>query len=63
MIRSKADPVSVSLCVEHLSRNLGRWENALVMTMDEEGYIKLVPADFADGSSPGGKIRGTFTMD
>jgi len=63
MIRSKSDPLSVSLCVEHLGRNLGRWENALVMTMDEEGYIKLVPADFADGSSPAGKIRGTFTMD
>ncbi len=58
MIRSRADGGSVELCVEHLRRNLGRWENALVMTMDEEGYIKLVPSDFLDGVSPEGKIRG-----
>ncbi len=63
MIRSTSDSRSVELCAEHLRRNLGTWENALVMTMDAEGYIKLTPADFADGSSPESKIRGTFSMD
>jgi len=63
MIRSKADERSVHLCAEHLRRNLGKWENALVMTMDEEGYIKLTPADFSPGSFPEGRIRGAFSMD
>ncbi len=61
MIRSRSDAASVALCVEHLGRNLGRWKNALVMTMDEEGYIKLAPGDFTDGSSPESKIRGAFS--
>ncbi|HOZ73537.1 MAG TPA: hypothetical protein PLQ29_07705 [Spirochaetales bacterium] len=63
MIRSKSDSGSVRLCVEHLGRNLGRWENALVMTMDEEGYAKLTPDDFSDGASPESKIRGIFSVD
>ena len=63
MIRSRSDAASVMLCVEQLRRNLGRWKNALVMTMDEEGYIKLVPEDFADGSSPECKIRGVPPVD
>jgi len=63
MIRSKTDDRSVELCAEHLRRNVGRWENALVMTMDEEGYIKLTPPDFAAGSSPEAKIRGIFALD
>lgn len=63
MIRSKEDARSVELCAEHLRRNLGDWQNALVMTMDEEGYIKLSPGDFTNGTAPEGKIRGTYALD
>jgi len=31
-----------------LSRNAGAWSRALVMSMDEEGYSMLAPADAAD---------------
>jgi hypothetical protein len=63
MIRSKSDDASVELCAEHLRRNVGRWENALVMTMDEEGYIKLTPADFGPGGAPEARIRSAFSTD
>ncbi len=58
MIRSRSDEHSVKLCVEHLRRNLDKWQNALVMTMDEEGYIKLKPEDFGPGKSAEEKILG-----
>ncbi|HUW69437.1 MAG TPA: hypothetical protein VMX33_04330 [bacterium] len=61
MIRSRSDAATVRLCAEHLRRNLGRWRNALVMTMDEEGYIKLTPDDFSPGQDPEIHIRGAFT--
>jgi hypothetical protein len=60
MIRSRSDADSVRLCAEHLKRNLGQWSNALVMTMDEEGYIKLTHRDFGPSSSPESRIRGAF---
>lgn len=60
MIRSRSDPEAVGLCVGHLGANLDRWANALVMTMDEEGYIKLTPKDFAPGSEPATRVRGAF---
>lgn len=62
MIPSRQSTGAVELCVEHLRRNIERWETALVMTMDEEGYIRLSRKDFEDGSSPAGKIRGAFAM-
>jgi hypothetical protein len=34
-----------------LSRNAGMWAKALVMSMDEEGYAMLEPADAADEAS------------
>lgn len=58
MIDSRSREDSVKLCVEHLRKNLDEWRDALVMTMDAEGYIKLVPEDFKDPSLPGRKIRG-----
>ncbi len=36
---------------ELLSRNAGHWSKALVMSMDEEGYAMLSPADAADVAS------------
>jgi hypothetical protein len=63
IIRSRSDAPSVRICVEHLRRNLDRWSDALVMTMDEEGYIKLSPRDFGPEASPESKIRGAFTAD
>jgi hypothetical protein len=61
MIDSRANAGSVGLCVEHLRRNLDAWRDALVMTMDAEGYIKLVPEDFADPGIPASRIRGSLT--
>ncbi len=61
MIRSRSDAAAVRLCAEHLRRNPGQWRNALVMTMDEEGYIKLTPDDFLPGQEPEMHIRGAFT--
>jgi len=60
MIDSRIKADSVALCVEHLRKNLDEWRDALVMTMDAEGYIKLTPEDFKDPSVPGSKIRGTL---
>lgn len=56
MIRSRNDEQSVNLCIEHLRINLEHWQNALIMTMDEEGYIKLKPQDFVNGKSPKEKL-------
>lgn len=61
MIDSRIKVDSVNLCVEHLRQNLYEWRDALVMTMDAEGYIKLIPADFEDPSLPGRKILGNLT--
>lgn len=36
---------------ELLSRNASAWTKALVMSMDEEGYSMLLPADAADEAS------------
>ena len=58
MINSRSDADAVKLCVSHLRRNLSEWRDALVMTMDSEGYIKLTPDDFVDSGSPESKIRG-----
>lgn len=61
MIDSRFNTESVNLCVEHLNKNLDEWRDALVMTMDAEGYIKLTPEDFKDPSLPGSKIRASLT--
>jgi hypothetical protein len=60
MIDSRTNADSVSLCVEHLRRNLAEWCEALVMTMDVEGYIKLTPIDFIDSAIPESKIYGSL---
>ncbi|MFH2115789.1 MAG: hypothetical protein ABIJ86_14915 [Spirochaetota bacterium] len=61
MIDSRNNAGSVGVCVEHLRRNLDEWHDALVMTMDAEGYIKLAPEDFMDTGFPESKIRGSLT--
>lgn len=61
MIDSRTNAESVGLCVEYLRQNLAQWREALVMTMDAEGYIKLVPEDFMNDASPESKIRGSLT--
>jgi hypothetical protein len=63
MIDSRTNAESVGLCVEHLRRNLDEWRDALVMTMDAEGYIKLEPGDFTDGRSPESTIRGGLNQE
>lgn len=62
MIRSRKDAVSVGVCVGHLRANLDRWSNALVMTMDEEGYLKLTPGHFGPEQDPASHIRGAFIV-
>jgi hypothetical protein len=61
MIDSCSNEASVLLCTEHLRRNLAQWRDALVMTMDAEGYFKLTPEDFGEGRSPEDSIRGNPT--
>jgi hypothetical protein len=46
----KAEEVRRSLFLL-LSRNVGLWSKALVMSMDEEGYAMLTPADATDEAS------------
>lgn len=60
MIDSRIRANSVNLCVEHLRKNLDEWRDALVMTMDAEGYIKLTPEDFIEPVVPGSRIRGNL---
>lgn len=36
---------------ELLSRNASAWKKALIMSMDEEGYAMLEPADIVDASA------------
>ncbi len=43
----KSDEVRRSI-YELLSRNAGKWARALVMSLGEEGYAMLLPADAAD---------------
>lgn len=61
MIPSRSDYRAVSLCAEYLRRNQDHWRNALVMTMDEEGYIRLTTEDFLEAKVAESRIRGAFT--
>jgi hypothetical protein len=62
MIPSRKDKNAVSLCSEQLRRNIELWRTALVMTMDEEGYIRLTPEDFLEEGAADTKIRGAFNL-
>ncbi|HAP42537.1 MAG: hypothetical protein A2087_13930 [Spirochaetes bacterium GWD1_61_31] len=46
LIATRHQPDYVEVALRYLSLNLQHWQTALVMTMDEEGYFKLAPADF-----------------
>lgn len=41
MIPSSNEREAVELCARHLALNLEKWNTALIMTMDREGYIRL----------------------
>jgi hypothetical protein len=43
-----------------LSRNAGKWSRALVMSMDEEGYSMLGPADAADEAALAAALERTI---
>jgi hypothetical protein len=43
-----------------LSRNAGRWTRALIMSMDEEGYSMLEPADAANEASLATALQRTM---
>jgi len=45
LVPGRRDRDSLERTREFLFRALGSWTHALVMTMDEEGYIRLEPKD------------------
>ncbi|HSV56598.1 MAG TPA: hypothetical protein VLH39_05755 [Magnetospirillaceae bacterium] len=45
MVPSRVDSETLERCREFLARAVGKWTHALLMTMDEEGYVSLEPAD------------------
>jgi len=47
LVPGRGDGESLDRCREFLARAAGAWTHALLMTMDEEGYIRLVPSDTA----------------
>jgi hypothetical protein len=63
MIDSRKNQQSVALCTEHLRRNRQHWKQALIMTMDAEGYINLNPEDFDRTPSPESRIQGDAAPD
>ncbi len=60
LIPSRTDGQAVDAIISYLGLNLEHWENALVMTMDEEGYFKLTSAEFDDLCAVRTKISGSF---
>ena len=48
MVHDRHDPELRSRLFRLLTGALGRWEKALVMAMDEEGYAMLSPRDLED---------------
>jgi len=51
LVHDRHDPGLRARLFRLLSGAAGRWEKALVMAMDEEGYAMLTPADLADPGS------------
>ena len=47
LVPGRGDGESMERCREFLARAVGGWKTALLMTMDEEGYIRVEPADVA----------------
>jgi hypothetical protein len=60
MVHDRHDPEVRRALFELLSRNAGAWERALVMSMDEEGYPMLLPADAADEEALAAALRRTI---
>jgi len=60
MIPSRRDRESRRLVRELLSRNGRLWTKALVMSMDEEGYVMIEPGDTADQSSLDRRMEATL---
>lgn len=48
LVPGRRDAESLERCRIFLARAAGAWDHALLMTMDEEGYIRLAPSDTAD---------------
>ncbi len=51
LVPGRSDGECMERCREFLARATGRWSHALLMTMDEEGYIRLSPADSTNPQS------------
>lgn len=47
LVPGRGDSESMERTREFLARARGYWSHALLMTMDEEGYIRLEPGDVA----------------
>jgi hypothetical protein len=48
LVPGRGDAESLGRAREFLFRAVGDWTHALLMTMDEEGYIRLEPKDVRD---------------
>jgi hypothetical protein len=57
MVPDRRDGAVRGLIFELLSRNAGSWSKALVMSMDEEGYTMLEPADLRDPGSLAARLE------
>ena len=57
LVPSRGDAESLERCREYLSRAAGSWSHALVLTMDEAGYIQVEPADTSMPAAFMHKIR------
>lgn len=46
LVPNRRDPEVIARVERLLGANRGGWERVLVMSMDEEGYVTIRPADF-----------------
>ena len=51
MLTRRDDDEVIERARSFLARNAGKWRNVLVMTMDEEGYVRVAPGDEADADA------------
>ena len=51
LVPGRSDLESLERAREFLVRARGNWTHALLMTMDEEGYIRLEPKDAVDSAA------------
>jgi hypothetical protein len=58
MLTRRDDLEALERARSFLARNAGKWKNVLVMTMEEEGYVRVAPGDEADAEAFRRKFLG-----